>query len=156
MDDQEARAKWCHDFGYALRANQADLNNITATVKELQDPNMRASLAHKCAELPAPIGGEEIANKLLKISAEPAKTVLISQRLRYLALRYIAIAYHQIAKEKSQAPDTTIKVVFSDSVDANELGTNIRSGVRFEQLFNGSSDKYRTIRHQIADKYYGK
>jgi hypothetical protein len=26
MDDQEARAKWCHDFGYALRANQADLN----------------------------------------------------------------------------------------------------------------------------------
>ena len=63
MDDQEARAKWCHDFGYALRANQADLNDITKTVKELQDANMRASLSHKCGELPAPIGGEEIAQK---------------------------------------------------------------------------------------------
>ena len=46
--------------------------------------------------------------------------------------------------------------VFSDSVDAKELGTNIRSGVRFEQMFNGSSEKYRSARHQIADKYYGK
>ena len=156
MDDQEARAKWCHDFGYALRANQADLNNITETVRELQDPNMRASLSFKCAELPAPIGGEEIANKLLKIADEPAKTVSLSQRTRYLALRYIAIAYHQIAKEKSQAPINSVKVVFSDSADANELGTNIRSGVRFEQFFHGSSDKYRAVRHQIADTYYGK
>ena len=156
MDDQEARAKWCHDFGYALRANQADLKNITETVRELQDPNMRASLAYKCAELPAPIGGEEIANKLLKIAAEPAEAVSLSQRARYLALRYIAIAYHQIAKEKSQAPNSSVKAVFSDSVDAIELGTNIRSGVRFEQFFNGSSDKYRAVRHQIADTYYGK
>jgi UDP:flavonoid glycosyltransferase YjiC (YdhE family) len=156
MDDQEARAKWCHDFGYALRANQADLNDITVTVRELQDQNMRASLSFKCAELPAPIGGEEIANKLLKIAAEPAKTVSLCQRARYLALRYIAIAYHQIAKEKSQAPNTSVKTVFSDSVDAYELGANIRSGVRFEQFFNGSSDKYRAVRHQIADNYYGK
>jgi UDP:flavonoid glycosyltransferase YjiC (YdhE family) len=156
MDDQEARAKWCHDFGYALRANQANLKNITETVRDLQDPNMRASLSFKCAELPAPIGGEEIANKLLKIAAEPAKAVSLSQRARYIALRYIAIAYHQIAKEKSQAPISSVNVVFSDSVDANELGTNIRSRVRFEQFFNGSSDKYRAVRHQIADTYYGK
>ena len=156
MDDQEARAKWCHDFGYALRANQADLKNITETVKDLQDPKLRASLSHKCAELPAPIGGEEIANKLLKISSEPTKTISLSQRLRYLALRYIAIAYHQIVKEKSQALVTSVKAVFSDSTNANELSTNIRADVRFEQLINGSSAKYREARHQIADKYYGK
>lgn len=156
MDDQEARAKWCHDFGYALRANQADLNNITETVKDLQDSNMRASLAHKCAELPAPIGGEEIANKLLKIASEPNKSISFSQRMRYLALRYIAIAYHQIAKEKSPAANTSAKAIFSDSVDANELSANIRSSVRFEQLISGSSAKYRDIRRQIADKYYGK
>jgi len=58
MDDQEARAKWCHDFGYALRADQADLNDITNTVKKLQDSNIRASLSSKCRTLPAPIGGE--------------------------------------------------------------------------------------------------
>ena len=96
------------------------------------------------------------SNKLLKISAEPAKTISLSQRLRYLALRYIAIAYHQIAKEKSQALVTSVKAVFSDSTNANELSTNIRADVRFEQLINGSSAKYREARHQIADKYYGK
>jgi hypothetical protein len=76
--------------------------------------------------------------------------------MRYVALRYIAIAYHQIAKEKSQAPEASVKVVFSDSVDANELRTNIRSGVRFEQIISGGSVKYRDVRHQIADKYYDK
>jgi hypothetical protein len=156
MDDQEARAKWCHDFGYALRANQADLNNITETVKELQDANMRASLAYKCAELPSPIGGEEIANKLIKFAAEPTKAVTISQLLRYQVLRYIAIAYHQIAKEKSYAPLTSDLIVFSDSVDAKELSENIRSGTRFEQLFKGASENYHQVRREIARKYYGK
>mgnify|MGYP006271575437 FL=1 len=156
MDDQEARAKWCHDFGYALRANQADLHNITETVKELQDANMRASLAYKCAELPAPIGGEEIANKLIKFAAEPIKAISIVQRLRYEALRYIAIAYHQIAKEKSYTPLSSDMIVFSDSVDAKELSENIRSGARFEQLFKGASENYHQVRREIARNYYGK
>jgi UDP-N-acetylglucosamine:LPS N-acetylglucosamine transferase len=37
-DDQEARAKWCNDFGFALRADQADHDDITAKVRMLQDP----------------------------------------------------------------------------------------------------------------------
>jgi len=60
-DDQEARAQWCHDFGFALRANQADLADITATVKKLQDPQVRAALSSKCAQLPDVSGSKEIA-----------------------------------------------------------------------------------------------
>ena len=48
-DDQEARAQWCHDMGFALRANQADLGDINATVKKLQDPAVRERLSRKCA-----------------------------------------------------------------------------------------------------------
>ena len=43
-DDQEARAQWCHDMGFALRADQADLANIRATVKKLQDADTREQL----------------------------------------------------------------------------------------------------------------
>lgn len=65
-DDQEARAQWCHDFGFSLRADQANLADITATVKKLQDPQVRASLSAKCAELPAVTGGAEIAQIFFK------------------------------------------------------------------------------------------
>ena len=54
-DDQEARAQWSHDMGFALRANQADLADITATVRKLQDPATRERLSRKCAELPEPV-----------------------------------------------------------------------------------------------------
>ena len=154
MDDQEARAKWCHDFGYALRADQADLENITATVKELQDPNMRASLAFKCAELPAPIGGEEIAHKLIKFISTESKSNNFARILLFQSLRYLAIGYRAIIKQKPGAAVSNQPAVFSDSTKAAELHLNIRSGNRFEHLISSSSGKYQQIRHEIADKYY--
>ena len=154
MDDQEARAKWCHDFGYALRANQADLKNITETVKELQDPNMRASLSFKCAELPAPIGGEEIANKLIKFISAGSKSNNLARILLFQSLRYLAIGYRAIIKQKPGAAVSNDAAVFSDSTKASDLHLNIRSGVRFEHLIAGSSEKYRQQRRKIADKYY--
>ena len=74
-DDQEARAKWCHDFGFALRADQADLADITAKVKMLQDPDVRKRLSDKCAELPDTTGGQEIASMLyeLAVAEKPAR-----------------------------------------------------------------------------------
>ena len=67
-DDQEARAKWCNDFGFALRADQADHEDITSKVKMLQDPAIRARLSAKCAELPETSGGDEIAAMLYKLA----------------------------------------------------------------------------------------
>ncbi|MFM8620960.1 MAG: glycosyltransferase [Candidatus Nanopelagicaceae bacterium] len=155
MDDQEARAKWCHDFGYALRANQADLNDITNTVKELQDPNMRASLSFKCAELPAPIGGEEIAHKLLQFISSPSKSNNLARIILFQSLRYLAIGYRAIIKQKVTANVSNEATIFSDSTNAAELHKNIRSGTRFEHLISGASERYQQIRRQIAGNYYG-
>ena len=154
MDDQEAHAKWCHDFGYALRANQADLNDITKTVKELQDPNLRASLSFKCAELPAPIGGEEIANKLVKFIDAPTSSKNLARKFLFQSLRYLAIGYRTIVKQKPGAEVTDSAPIFSDSTSAAELQKNIRSGARFEHMIAGASSKYKAARRAIADTYY--
>jgi hypothetical protein len=154
MDDQEARAKWCHDFGYALRANQADLNDITKTVKELQDPNLRASLSFKCAELPAPIGGEEIANKLVKFIDSQSSSKNLARKFLFQSLRYLAIGYRAIVKQKPGAEVSDSAPIFSDSTSAAELHKNIRSGARFEHMIAGASSKYQVARKAIADIYY--
>jgi len=154
MDDQEARAKWCHDFGYALRANQADLNDITKTVKELQDPNLRASLSFKCAELPAPIGGEEIANKIVKFIEAPTSSKNLARKFLFQSLRYLAIGYRAIVKQKPGAEVSDSAPIFSDSTSAAELQKNIRSGIRFEHMIAGASSKYQAARRAIADTYY--
>lgn len=155
MDDQEARAKWCHDFGYALRADQADLKHITATVKELQESNVRASLSFKCAELPAAIGGEEIAHKLIQFISGPTKSNNFARILLFQLLRYLAIGYRAIIKQKISANVVNEPTIFSDSTNAAELQNFIRSGTRFEHLLSGASSKYRQVRQQIARTYYG-
>jgi UDP-N-acetylglucosamine:LPS N-acetylglucosamine transferase len=126
-DDQEARARWCHDFGYALRADQADLADITKTVKKLQDPQVRAALSAKCAELPQTTGGQEIADILYALATEQAaakaKTFTfirlmaqdhINRGLRHVAnlgLRRVALVYrflnpHIVVQVTKQDPPT--------------------------------------------------
>ena len=155
MDDQEARAKWCADFGYSLRANQANLKEITNTVAKLQDPAIRNSLSEKCKELPVPIGGEEIANKLLKLteSKNEAKNNGLRMAL-FLALRYLAIGYRLIVRQNKQKLPTNSSPVFSNTTDAAELRNLIRGANRFEHLVASTTDKYKAKREQIANQYY--
>ena len=171
-DDQEARAKWCHDFGFALRADQADLADITAKVKMLQDPAVRKRLSDKCAELPDTTGGQEIAAMLyqLAVAEEPARaktfTFLrlmaqdhINRGLRHVAnlgLRRVALVYrflnpHIKVQEIDQAPP-----VFGDQATSAELHPLIKSSTRFEHLITGASDNYRKRREEIAFAAYGK
>ena len=154
MDDQEARAKWCQDFGYALRANQADLDDITNTVKKLHNSNIRASLTSKCRSLPAPIGGEEIAHKLIKFISEKSKSNNFARILLFQSLRYLAIGYRAIVKQKPGQSVNNEAPIFSDSTEAAELHKLIRSGTRFEHLISGASSKYQAARKLLADTYY--
>jgi hypothetical protein len=171
-DDQEARAKWCHDFGFALRADQADLADITAKVKLLQDPDVRKRLSDKCAELPDTSGGQEIAAMLyqLAVAQKPAraKTLTfvrlmaqdhINRGLRHVAnlgLRRVALVYrflnpHIKVQEIDQEPP-----VFGDQATSAELHPLIKSSTRFEHLITGASDNYRKRREEIAFTAYGK
>jgi UDP-N-acetylglucosamine:LPS N-acetylglucosamine transferase len=170
-DDQEARARWCHDFGYALRADQADLADITKTVKQLQDSQVRAALSAKCAELPQTSGGQEIADILYALATAQAsahaKTFTfirlmaqdhINRGLRHVAnlgLRRVALVYrflnpHIVVQVTKQEPP-----VFGDSTDSAELNKLIKSASRFEHLITDASPAYVAKRKEIAKTAYG-
>ena len=170
-DDQEARARWCHDFGYALRADQSDLTDITATVKKLQDPLVRAQLSAQCANLPDTTGGAEIAEILYKLAIAEKSTHAkdltfkrlmlqdhFNRGLRHVAnlgIRRIALVYrrfypHKILEIVKQAPP-----IFGDSTKPEELRELITSSNRFEHLISGSSPAYLIRRKEIAQEAYG-
>ena len=170
-DDQEARAQWCHDMGFALRANQADLGDITATVKKLEDADVRARLSKKCTELPDPTGGAEIAKILyeLAVSEEPTQTSWIHfQQLRvqihinrglrhvvWIGLRRLALVYRflhphlVVQKTKAEPP------IWGSQNTAKELHPLIKGEQRFEHLITGASDAYIKRRKEIAETAYG-
>jgi len=170
-DDQEARARWCHDFGYALRADQADLADITKTVKKLQDPQIRAGLSAKCAELANTTGGQAIADMLFALTKEQTpqqaksltfKRLLIQDHfnrgLRHVAnlgLRRVALVYRFINPHKDVQITKEEPPVFADSTDSAELQKLIKSSVRFEHLITGASAAYTAKRKEIENTDYG-
>ena len=171
-DDQEARALWCHDRGYALRADQSNLEDVEAKVRQLQDVEVRNRLSGKCKELPAATGGVEIAKILFELAtkaqaAKPAPLTymrLITQEhvnrgLRHIAnlgLRRLALIYrflhpHIVAEEiKLDAP------LFGEQTEPSELRELIKGNVRFEHLIAGASKEYKMKREAIAYTAYGK
>ncbi|CAN2224946.1 GT28_MurG domain containing protein [Candidatus Nanopelagicaceae bacterium] len=170
-DDQEARAQWCHDMGFALRANQADLGDITATVKKLQDGEVRARLSKKCAELPDPTGGAEIAKILYELAAreEPIrpswlryKQLLaqdhINRGLRhvvYIGLRRLSIIYRIINPHSIVTITREEPPIWGSQNTAQELHPLIKGEQRFEHLITGASDAYIKRRKEIAEAAYG-
>jgi hypothetical protein len=170
-DDQEARARWCNDFGYALRADQSDLADITATVRKLQNPEVRAQLSAKCAELPDTSGGQEIADILFKLATQENSTGAknltfmrlmaqdhINRGLRHvinLGIRRLALIYRflnpHIVVEITKAEPP----IFGDSTKPEELRGLIKSTTRFEHLISGASNQYRLRREEIASQAYG-
>ena len=159
-DDQEARAQWCHDMGFALRANQADLKSITATVKKLQDSQVRERLHNQCAHLPDPVGGDEIAKILYEFSLKSGnsrygqlqrlKRVLFWGVLRRLALAYRVINPYKVDnKVQNEGP------IWGAQNSAEELHPLIKGNVRFEHLIAGASENYIKRRKAIAETAYG-
>ena len=169
-DDQEARAQWCHDFGFALRADQADLADITATVKKLQDPQVRAALAAKCKELPEVSGGAEIAQIFLKLVTEQSAVKpgsLTFNRLKiqdhinrgmrhvaYIGLKRLALVYRKFRPHPEAALVEKIAPIFSETTNPTELQGFIKGSVRFEHLITGASDTYKKHREEIATTAY--
>ena len=171
-DDQEARAKWCNDFGFALRADQADHEDITSKVKMLQDPAIRARLSAKCAELPETSGGDEIAAMLYKLAVEEKPKgaqnltfirLTIQERLNRglrnianLGLRRIAIIYRILNPHIVTQMVRVENPIFGSQTTSSELHQLIKGDVRFEHIISGASDVYRKRREEIADAAYGK
>ena len=85
----------------------------------------------------------------------PAKSNNLARILLFQSLRYLAIGYRAIVKQKNAVSVSNDSPIFSDSTSAAELHKNIRSEVRFEHLISTASERYRLRRREIADTYYG-
>ena len=170
-DDQEARARWCHDMGFALRANQADLDEITRTVRKLQDTSVRNRLHVKCEELPDPTGGAEIAKILYQLAVQEESVrpswlsykrlhiqVQLNRGLRHLAykvLRRLALIYRFLNPHLVVQKIKADKPIWGSQNTASELHPLIKGEQRFEHLITGASEEYKRRREEIADAAYG-
>jgi UDP:flavonoid glycosyltransferase YjiC (YdhE family) len=170
-DDQEARAQWCHDLGYALRADQADLTNITETVKLLQDPEERARLHRMCKKLPEANGAKEAAQILyematIKHGAQPSLVARLRLRARDFSLisfrQFANAIYRQLALVyRKFNPHIVVQIVktdaphFGDETDSKTMRQLINGEVRYEHLIAGASENYRRRRDEIASAAYG-
>jgi UDP-N-acetylglucosamine:LPS N-acetylglucosamine transferase len=157
-DDQDARAKWCHDHGYALRADHANLADITATVAKLSDAAVRQRLQSKCAELSNTEGGREIAQILLSLakSTEKKPSKRVSRFVATQAIHKITYLYRLIRPYMKGATVDSGATLFSQEIDADYLRTQIKGTQRFEHMIVEGSESYIARRHEIANKAYGK
>ena len=156
-DDQDARAKWCHDHGYALRADHANLADITATVAKLSDAAVRQRLQSKCAELSNTQGGLEIAQILLSLatSTEKKPSKRVSRFVATQVIHKITYLYRIIRPYKKIATVDSRTTLFSQEIGADNLRTHIKGNQRFEHMIVGGSEGYIARRHEIANKAYG-
>ena len=155
-DDQDARAKWCHDHGYALRADHANLADITATVLKLSDAAVRESLSKKCAELPDTSGGAQIAQILLSLatSAKKKPSKKISRFVATQLIHKVTYLYRLIRPYKKSAMVEGGATLFSQEIAADYLRTHIKGSQRFEHMIVEGSQSYISRRHEIASKAY--
>jgi UDP-N-acetylglucosamine:LPS N-acetylglucosamine transferase len=155
-DDQDARAKWCHDHGYALRADHANLADITATVAKLSDPAVRQRLQSKCAELSNTQGGSEIAQILLNLATSTKKKPgkKISRFVATQIIHKVTYVYRLIRPYKKSVTVNAGATVFSQEIAADYLRTQIKGSQRFEHMIVEGSQSYISRRHEIASKAY--
>ena len=170
-DDQDARAKWCHDFGFALRADQADLADISAKVRELQNPEVRAELSAKCAELPDTTGGAEIAKILYDLATakepvRPSRATFIRLNIQehlnrglrhvaYLGLRRLALVYRKLRPHALVQSTREEPPIWGEENTAKDLHPLIKGNRRFEHMITGASASYKKRREEIAEAAYG-
>lgn len=155
-DDQDARAQWCHDHGYALRADHANLADITATVSKLSDLPVRQRLQGKCAELSNIQGSSEIAQILLSLATatekKPSKRV--SRFVATQVIHKVTYLYRLIRPYKKSVAVDSGATLFSQEIDADYLRIHIKGSQRFEHMIVEGSQSYIARRHEIANKAY--
>jgi hypothetical protein len=158
-DDQDARAYWCHENGYALRANHADLDDITQTVARLIDNSVRESLQTKCGEIGNTSGGTEIAKLLMEIASDPKEKNehFFKRSLRILGLDLLRVGtylYRKIRPQKMSNDVSKEEVLYSSEVSAEFLRDAIKGKRHFEHLISDSSKNYLAVRREIGNRFH--
>jgi UDP-N-acetylglucosamine:LPS N-acetylglucosamine transferase len=157
-DDQDARALWCHENGYALRANHRDLSSITATVTQLSNGDVRSKLHIRCGEIGETNGAAEIAKILSNLAdkgSESEEQFLrgIMRRVAVAVLRNATYIYRKIKPQDFSTNVSNEEALFSSNIDTEFLRAAIKGNRRFEQLMVGSSTSYEETRRTIARSF---
>jgi hypothetical protein len=179
-DDQEARAGWAAVHGVAIQAGEEDSAGITAAVKELADPTVRADLQRRCAALPRPKGATEAADILVNLSAGfgahrlrlPERADLAMMKAQSMVERAIgpqlrAAARTALHRSPERGPASRFRVQLTDRLRpdvrydrlpllfTDQLSqADLAAGIPIEHLLSGSSEAYGTERERIARRYY--
>ena len=165
-DDQETRARWCDDYGYALSADQANMADITEKVHQLQDLSQREKLSRKCDELPATNGAAEISRILTDMAAAGSSQLPGNSALKFImhsmrryarvALSWATALFRKIRPYKNVKSVDSLPAIWSDETASAPLRLLINGQTRFEHLLSDSSPRYRQAREAIAKRAYGR
>lgn len=165
-DDQETRARWCDDFGYALSADQANMADITEKVHQLQDLSQREKLSRKCDELPATNGAAEISRILTDMAAAGSSQLPGNSALKFImhsmrryarvALSWATALFRKVRPYKNVKSVDSLPAIWSDETASAPLRLLINGQTRFEHLLSDSSPRYRQAREAIAMRAYGR
>lgn len=172
-DNQEARAKWCADHGFALYADSQNPREIVRVVRLLRDANIRKKLTEAMLRLPKTGGAAEATAEILHAVSVSGQGVTFrgnylfyltrtqfSRRLRHLAfstLRSLSLLYRTIVP-RDIVPHSELNLgapIFSQSQESKELRHLINKQCRFEHLLPDSSESYKESRRQIASRTFG-
>lgn len=177
-DDQPARTRWLADAGFALFADETDLDAVRAQARRLHDATVRAELAAACRKLERPTGSAAAASALTQLLAGPppsrrarlreAETVALLTALQALGPRGTAVIRTALRRGPGSGPPRPMPVrvvdgsdagpatagitplLLTDRLDAEVLG----SGVPVEHLIDTAGPAYREQRLRIVRRYY--
>jgi UDP-N-acetylglucosamine:LPS N-acetylglucosamine transferase len=172
-DNQEARARWCADYGFALYANPLNPNEITRVVRLLRDANVRRELIDATSYLPSATGAAESMSEIMNVVMKSSQGLTfrgsyfiyllrtqLSRRLRFAAfsaLRHLSLLY-RMTVPRVGAPVPTLDLtppIFSQTQTSSELRPLIKSQRRFEHVLTGASSSYWKVRQEIAARAFG-
>ncbi|MGH3466889.1 MAG: glycosyltransferase [Thermocrispum sp.] len=176
-DDQPARTRWLADNGFALFADETELDDVRAQARRLHDSALREELRAACGQLEPPTGSAAAAEALTGQSYAPGRRSSLRQAevwarstaMNALGSRGTALARRALGRSADAGPvrplpvrlvdelngaatpgDREAPLVVTDRLDADLL----RGDDPLEHLLAGSSDRYRAARLAIARRYY--
>lgn len=180
-DDQPARTRWLADAGFALFADETDLEEVRAQARRLHDASVRAELAAACGKLARPTGSAAAAAELTRLLArEPrsrrarlfeAETVARLTAMRVLGPRGTAVVRTALRRGPDSGPPRPMAVRVAEDPEEDTAAPAtagvtplmltdrldaevLRSGTPVEHLIDTAGPAYREQRLRIARRYY--
>lgn len=180
-DDQQARTRWLADNGFALFADEQDLDQVHTQTVRLHEESVRAVLRAAVLEFDRPTGSAVAARALLGLSNAPGSAAGRRRSVRKVEVRARSVANHLLGPRTTAmarrllgrvpdpGPAEPMPVSLIDELHGlrtpGEGGTPLvlterldadllRGDDPVEHVLAGASERYRAERRQIVGRYF--